>query len=63
MKGGKTLSVLRIGPYVDFWLHAIAAVAGLAYSAPTIAAIAAGFGGPFGVVALRSAWEWALPAA
>ena len=41
----------------------VAAVAGLAYSAPTIAAIADGFGGPFGVVALRSAWEWALPAA
>jgi hypothetical protein len=41
----------------------IAVVAGLAYSAPTIAAVAAGFGGPFGVVALRSAWQWALPAA
>ncbi|TKX72733.1 hypothetical protein EXE46_15495 [Halorubrum sp. GN11_10-6_MGM] len=41
----------------------VAAVAGLAYSAPSIAAIAAGFGGPFGVVALRSAWKWALPTA
>lgn len=41
----------------------IAIVAGLAYSAPTIAAVAAGFGGPFGVIALRSAWQWALPAA
>nr|WP_241988229.1 DUF6498-containing protein [Halorubrum sp. CGM4_25_10-8A] len=41
----------------------VAAVAGLAYSAPTIAAVVAGFGGPFGVVALRSAWQWALPAA
>jgi len=41
----------------------IAVVAGLAYSAPTIAAVAAGFAGPFGVVALRSAWQWALPAA
>ncbi|EMA72754.1 hypothetical protein C462_00117 [Halorubrum distributum JCM 13916] len=41
----------------------VAAVAGLAYSAPTIAAIAAGFGGPFGVVALRSAWQWAIPVA
>jgi hypothetical protein len=40
-----------------------AAVAGVAYYAPTIAAVAAGFGGPFGVVALRSAWQWALPAA
>ncbi|WP_156589157.1 DUF6498-containing protein [Halorubrum sp. CBA1125] len=41
----------------------IAVVAGLAYYAPSIAAVAAGFGGPFGVVALRSAWQWALPAA
>ncbi|MFD1571882.1 DUF6498-containing protein [Halorubrum laminariae] len=41
----------------------VAAVAGLAYSAPTIAAIVAGFGGPLGVIALRSAWQWALPAA
>jgi len=40
----------------------IAVVAGLAYSAPSIAAVAAGFGGPLGVVALRSAWRWALPA-
>ena len=29
----------------------------------TVAAVAAGFGGPFGVVVLRSAWQWALPAA
>jgi hypothetical protein len=41
----------------------VAAVAGLAYSTPTIAAIAAGFGGPFAVVALRSTWQRALPAA
>ncbi|WP_135829888.1 DUF6498-containing protein [Halorussus halobius] len=41
----------------------VAAVAGLAYSAPTIAAVAAAWGGPFGVVALRRAWQWALPAA
>lgn len=41
----------------------IAVVAGLAYYAPSIAAVAAGFGGPFGVVTLRSAWQWALPAA
>ncbi|MBP1922121.1 hypothetical protein J2751_001126 [Halorubrum alkaliphilum] len=41
----------------------VAAVVGLASSAPTVAAVAAGFGGPFGVVALRSAWQWALPAA
>jgi hypothetical protein len=40
----------------------IAVVAGLAYYAPSVAAVAAGFGGPFGVVALRSAWQWALPA-
>jgi len=40
----------------------IAVVAGLAYYAPSIAAVAAGFGGPFGVVALRSTWQWALPA-
>jgi hypothetical protein len=40
----------------------IAVVAGLAYSAPTIAAVAAGWGGPFGVVALRWAWQRALPA-
>jgi hypothetical protein len=41
----------------------IAAVAGLAYSAPSVGAVAAGFGGPFGVVTLRSAWRWVLPAA
>ena len=41
----------------------VAAVAGLGYSAPSVGAVAAGFGGPFGVVALRSAWQWALPAA
>ena len=41
----------------------VAAVAGLAYSAPSVGAVAAGFGGPFGVVVLRSAWQWALPAA
>jgi len=40
-----------------------AAVAGLAYSAPSVGAVAAGFGGPFGVVTLRSAWKWALPGA
>ncbi|WP_195155662.1 DUF6498-containing protein [Halorubrum sp. AJ67] len=40
----------------------VAAVAGIAYYAPTIAAVVAGFGSPFGVVALRSAWQWALPA-
>jgi hypothetical protein len=40
----------------------IAVVAGLAYYAPSVAAVTAGFGGPFGVVALRSAWQWALPA-
>jgi hypothetical protein len=39
----------------------IALVAGVGYYAPSIAAVAAGFGGPFGVVALRSAWRWALP--
>ncbi|WP_203229205.1 DUF6498-containing protein [Halobellus captivus] len=39
-----------------------AAVVGLAYSAPSVGAVAAGFGGPFGVVTLRSAWQWALPA-
>ncbi|WP_193788172.1 DUF6498-containing protein [Natrinema limicola] len=41
----------------------VAAVAGLAYYAPSVGAAAAGFGGPFGVVVLRSAWQWALPAA
>nr|WP_199506007.1 MULTISPECIES: DUF6498-containing protein [unclassified Haloferax] len=40
----------------------IAVVAGVGYYAPSIAAVAAGFGGPLGVVALRSAWRWALPA-
>ena len=41
----------------------VAAVAALAYYAPSVGAVAAGFGGPFGVVTLRSAWRWALPAA
>ena len=53
--------VVGVAATVGTW--GIAVVAGLAYSAPTIAAVAAGFGGPLGVVALTSAWEWALPAA
>ncbi|OLZ39269.1 hypothetical protein A6E15_17880 [Natrinema saccharevitans] len=40
----------------------IAVVAGLAYYAPSVAAVAAGFGAPFGVLALESAWQRALPA-